>query len=103
MTIELHANGKQVRNWRIDYDFGPFPMDDEMIEDKERDLKIHVLECKVDAGSVIYTDPWIMYAVVRSALRPEKIGEDDYAKFQVTVAKNKIKRAGYTAIKKAGL
>jgi len=98
MTIEIHINGKPARIWQVDYKFGPFPMDDEMIEEKERDMKIRVLECKIDAAPMIYENPYKMFAVVKSRLSCKDIDPNDFANFLMLVDYNKKKRLRKAAI-----
>jgi len=92
MYIEMHSGGKKIKNWHIPYQFGPYPMDGEMIEIKELQLAFKVMECKVDAGPLVYSQPYEMYLVVRSEMRPSMISDEEYNDFLISVAKRKIKR-----------
>jgi hypothetical protein len=92
MTMELHIEGIPVKIWHVPYTFGPFPLTDIIIQLKELGMKNKVLECKIDAMSLIYDQPYQMFYVVRSKMRPEEIDANEYADFLITVAKNKQKQ-----------
>ena len=87
MTIELHVNGRPVKIWPMNYALGPVPMNSHIMSFKQLMLEKTVLECKVDAGSIIYQEPYQMYVVVRSAMRPENIDAVEYAKFEMKYPK----------------
>ncbi|MEP7111363.1 MAG: hypothetical protein ABI760_25430 [Ferruginibacter sp.] len=103
MTIELYLNGKPRKAWILDYTFGFSPTNGVQMELKELDLALKVMECKVDAGPLIYGNCYEMFAVIRSSLNTEKISADEYAGFLNMVRKNEIKRSGAFNIQRKNL
>lgn len=91
--IELHINDKTVKLWYIDYELGPFPLIGTQMKIKELQLDKTVLECKCDMAPMISENPYQMYAVVQSRLRPDKIPESEYQEFLLKVAQKRIKKA----------
>lgn len=91
MIIELIIHGKTAKIWLAEYRFGPEPITAEVMSRKQLELDNKILECKVDAGPLIYNSNYEMYVTVKSKLNPADISKDEFEEFVLQVAVIKAK------------
>lgn len=92
MMIQLIVNGKTVRIWRNDYNYGPYPLSEKSMDRKQLELENIILHAKVDAAALIDKDDYQMYAIFRSSARPDWISKEEMADFEFKLNMKRRKR-----------